>query len=328
MSFDRPLFLLVCLLAPLELLIARKRLPRLRRSLELLAGPGRREAAGSIYSIASIYGALASALFLVSAGLALAGPAWGSRAVSTEVSGLEAAFVLDVSRSMEVREGGETRLSAARSVVREILKAAPQASFSLVAAKGGAVLLVPMTDDLDAIDSALDYADPETLSQAGTDLESGIEEALDSFTDHEARGHLVILLSDGGEHGAQALRAASKAAKKQARILVIGVGGSEALPVPGPGGRPLLDSRGSSILSALEPTLLRAIAAASGGRYLEASEPDSAAAIRAELAIQGKGGRRTDYEVQDRTELFAGLAALFLALRILASMLSVAGGRP
>jgi Ca-activated chloride channel family protein len=229
---------------------------------------------------------------------------------------------------MEVRENGATRLATARSAVREMLKAAPQASFSLVAAKGGAVLLVPMTDDLDAIDSALDYADPDTLSQAGTDLESGIEEALDSFTDREARGHLIILLSDGGEHGAQALRAASKAAKKRARILVIGVGGSEALPVPGSGGRPLLDSRGSSILSALEPTLLRAIAAASGGRYFEASEPDSAAAIRAELAIQGKGGRRTDYEVQDRTELFAGLAALFLALRILASMLSVVGGRP
>jgi Ca-activated chloride channel family protein len=277
--------------------------------------------------VASIYGALASALFLLSTGLALAGPAWGSRAVSTEVSGLEVAVVLDVSRSMEVRENGATRLESARSVVREILAAAPQASFSLVAAKGGSVLLVPMTDDLDAIDSGLDYTDPDTMSQTGTDLESGIDEALASFTDREARGHLIVLLSDGGEHGAQALRAASRAAKKKARILVIGVGGPDALPVPGPDGRPLLDSRGAAIGSALEPTLLRAIAAASGGRYLEASDPASAAGLRAELAVQGRGGRRTDYEVQDRTELFAGLAALFLALRILASMLSVAGGR-
>jgi Ca-activated chloride channel homolog len=328
MSFDRPLFLLVCLLAPLELLIARLRVPRLRRSLALLAGPERRERALSIYSTASIYGALASALCIVSVGLALAGPAWGSRAVSSEVSGLETALVLDVSRSMEVSESGVTRLAAAKSVVRELLKAAPRASFSLVAAKGGSVLLVPMTDDLDAIDSSLDYANPDTLSASGTDLESGIETALSSFTDREARGHLIVLLSDGGEHGAQALRAAAKAAKNKTRILAIGVGSGDPLPVPGPDGRPLLDSRGRAIGSALEPALLQAIASASGGRYFEASDPGSAAAIKAELGLQGKGGRRTDYEAQDRTELFAGLAALFLALRILSSLLSVAGGRP
>lgn len=327
MSFDRPDLLLICLLAPLELLIARGRAPRLRSSLELLAGPEERERLGSRYALASIYGALASALFLLSAGLALAGPAWGSRAVSAETSGLEVAVVLDVSRSMEVSEGGQTRLAAAKAAVRELLDAAPSASFSLVAAKGGSTLLVPMTEDLDAIDSGLDYAGPETLSAVGTDLESGIEAALASFSEREAKGRLIVLLSDGGEHGAQALRAASKASKRGAPIFAIGVGGSEALPVPGPEGGPLLDARGRAVRSALEPALLRSVASASGGRYIEASDPAAALTMKAELASLGQGGRRTNYEVQDRTELFACLAALFLAARVLASILATAGGR-
>jgi len=201
MSFQHPGFLWLLALIPLELLIARRRAPRLLATLELLAGPASRRAKGGAYAAASVYGAAASTVFLAAAALALAGPAWGSRAVAAERTGLEVAVVLDVSRSMDVRDGPGSRLDAAKSLLRGLTRAAPGASFSLVAAEGEAVLLVPMTEDLEALDAALDYADPETISSGGSDIGKGLREGLESFTADSGANRLLLLLSDGGDRG-------------------------------------------------------------------------------------------------------------------------------
>jgi Ca-activated chloride channel family protein len=272
---------------------------------------------------ASVYGAAFSFLFVLSAGFAVAGPAWGSRAVSAERSGLEVAVVLDVSRSMMVREGMATRLEAAREGVRNVLRSSPGASFSLVAAKGGAVLLVPMTEDLEAIDSGLDYADPDTLSEVGTDLEKGIKAGLASFTERSGANRVLLLFSDGGEHGSDATKAAAEAKRRHVSIIAVGVGGAEALPVPGPTGAPLLDNQGVARRSALDPRLLKSLASMTGGHYVEAGDPGTKVALQAELASLGRGGKRTEYEVQDRSGLFAILALAFLVARILAGILAI-----
>ena len=334
MSFERPELLWLLLLAPLELLLALRRAPRLRASLELLSGPRRRGAQGARYAAASVYGTAASVVLAAASALALAGPAWGVKAVASERSGLEVAVVLDVSRSMEVREGGASRLEGAKSLLRGLLRQAPGASFSLVAAKGDAVLLVPMTEDLEALDSALDYADPETTTAAGTDLGTGIRAGLESFTagsgagragaDRAGVNRALLLLSDGGDKGGEALKAAEEAKKRKTRLLAVGLGGADALPVPGPSGGPLLDAKGDAVRSALEPTLLRAVAAASGGRYLEASDSGAAQALRAELAELGRGGKRVEYESKDRSSFFILLALAALVVRVVASILAFA----
>jgi Ca-activated chloride channel family protein len=327
MTLDRPEFLWLGLLALPELLLILGRTPRLERSLGALAGPELSARLRARHATSSIYGAVFSLLFICSAVLALAGPAWGSRAVSAERSGLEVSVVLDVSRSMLARDSGASRLDQGKEIIRSLLGAAPDASFSLVAAKGDAVLLVPMTDDIEAMDSGLDYADPETLSAAGTDLDAGIRAGLASFTGKSGASRVLVLLSDGGEHGSDATAAAAEAKRRKVRIVTMGLGGSDALPVPGPTGSPLLDSHGVARRSALESEPLKRVASTSGGRYLEASDPAAQASLETELAQIGAGGKRTEYEVQDRTSLFAVLALAFLVGRILASLASQSEAR-
>lgn len=325
MSLDQPLFLWLALLAPLDLLIVLRRIPRLKASVEALAGPRRAGEIGGRYLAASIYGAAASFLFVLAACLALAGPSWGSRAVSGEKSGLELAIVIDVSRSMMVREGMQTRLALAHEEARSYLRALPGASFSLVAAKGKSILLVPMTEDVEAIDSGLDYADPETLSAIGTDLGEGVRAGLASFSSQSGSNRIILLLSDGGDQGGEAKDAAEEAKKKGVRIMVLGLGGKEALPVPGPTGEPLLDAQGRAVRSALQPSSLVALAQVSGGRYLEAADPSASSLLQTELSRLGKGGRRTEYQVEDRSGLFALLALGFLLARLLASIMALSG---
>lgn len=331
MSFARPELLFLCLLAVPELTLAAARSPRLRLSLSALAGPRKRKAAVSLFAALSSVGTAAGALFILSAALSLAGPSWGRRGSVTERSGLEAAIVMDVSRSMETAESGGTRLESAKELVRSVLSleaSSPRrASFSIVAAKGEAVLLSPMTEDLAALESALDYLGPDAVTTAGTDLERGLAAGIASFTSSHPGDRLILLLSDGGELSGSLRRAAGEAARSRCRLLVVGVGASEPRPVPGADGSPQLDSSGARIYSSLERGSLSAAAEAGGGRYLELSDPGTRKAIIDEIASAAAGGTRIEYASADRSGDFALAALVFLAIAILADAIISAAAR-
>ncbi len=325
MSFSRPELLLLCLLVIPELVLAAARSPRLRLSLAALAGPRRRRGALSLFALLSSVGTAAGALFILSAALSLAGPSWGRRGSVAERSGLEAALVIDASRSMEAAEPGGTRLESAKALVRSILRreaaVSRRASFSLVAAKGEAVLLSPMTEDLGALESALDYLGPEVVTMAGTDLEAGVAAGIASFTSSHPGDRLILLFSDGGELSGSLRRAALEAARSRCRLVAVGVGGPEPLSVPGPDGNPLLDSSGGRILSSLERSTLSAAVEAGGGRYLELSDPGTRKAVADEIAAAAAGGTRVEYVAADRSGDFAAAALAFLVIALLADAL-------
>jgi Ca-activated chloride channel family protein len=252
--------------------------------------------------------------------------------MAQERSGLELAFVLDVSRSMEARDGAPTRLESAKGMIRALVRSSLAASregslsFSLVAAKGDAVLLAPMTEDAEAIDVGLDYANPDTLSAKGTDLGRGIAAALSSFSSAGGSGRLLVLLSDGGELSGSAKAEAAKAKLAQARFIAVGLGGAEPVPVPGVDG-PALDEKGLPARSALDAALLRSAAAEAGGRYLDGSDPSAPAALAAEVAAARQGGVRIEYERVDRTGLFAFLSLAFLLSAMGAEAFASRGGK-
>jgi hypothetical protein len=190
-----------------------------------------------------------------------------------------------------------------------------------------------MTEDIEAIDDALEYAGPDTLTAKGTDLGRGISAGLSSFGSAGAGTRILILLSDGGELSRSARAAAEEVKRAKTRFIAVGFGGSEAVLVPGasePGGfsRPALDAKGLPARSALDSGLLRSLAAAAEGRYLEGAEASTIGALASEVAGARLGGTRIEYEALDRTGLFAALALGFLLAAILAEMLASKGRRP
>ncbi|HTX74430.1 MAG TPA: VWA domain-containing protein [Rectinemataceae bacterium] len=340
MSFSHPAFLWLALLAIPELLLSRLRFGRLRIAVAALVGPRRRDVAVGDFANASFLGSAAAALCLLCFAVCLAGPSWGSRGSAAERSGVEAVFVLDVSRSMLVRDVPPDRLEAAKSLIREIIHAtgsnpeaaslrattggrAGAASFALVADKGDAVLLSPMTEDVDSIDSALDYADPDTLTSPGTDIERGLQVGIAAFSANSASDRLLILFSDGGELSGAMSREAEALRLAHVRFLAVGIGSGSPAFVPGPGGSPVLLSNGLPAKSALQADRLRGFAAAAGGRYLDGSEPGTPGALGQELTEARRSGTRVETRSVDRSSLAAGFALLFLLAAILADMAAV-----
>jgi Ca-activated chloride channel family protein len=331
-NFARPELLWLALLGLFEVLLGLRRIPRHRESLEKIAGPRRRGRAGRLFAGFSWSSCISAALFFAVAARAAAGPSWGSRGVRAERQGLEAAIVLDVSRSMEATDAQPTRLDAAKRIIGSLLhgpeagQGAKGTSFSLIAAKGGAVLLAPMTEDEIAFEDALVYATPEVTTVPGTDLESGIRLGLSSFTRLGVQGRVLLLFSDGGELTGSARSACQAAISAGARLLVVGVGGRKPVPVPGPEGSALVGPHGP-IRSALDRERLRFLAAAGRGRYLEASDPGLVAALNLELSKARGSGTRIEYQPVERRGLFAFLALILLCASILSSLLATRGAR-
>jgi Ca-activated chloride channel family protein len=332
-NFTRPEMLWLCLLVPVDFLVARIRTASMRASVEALAGPRNRERVSLIYTAASFYGAVAGALFIVFAALAMAGPTWGSRGSAAERSGLEATFVLDVSRSMLAADASPNRLEAAKALIRGLIHGEGRqggagggsASFALVAVKGDAVILSPMTEDIDSLDEALDYADPDTMTAPGTDLERGIQVGIEAFSPSSAADRVLLLFSDGGELSGSMLSEEQALRQSHIRFIAVGLGGSSPVAIPGPDGSPLLLPSGLPVRSALQADKMRNLAAAVGGRYLDGRDTGTSASLAGELAKARRGGTRVEIESVDRSGLAALLALLFLLAAILADMASTRG---
>ncbi len=80
-------------------------------------------------------------------------------------------------------------------------------------------------------------------------------------------------------------------------------------------------------MSVLDGASLRSLAAVAGGRYLDAKDAGTRAALASEFSADRGTGVRIEYERFDRGDLFAFLAFAFLLASIVSELLSSRGAR-
>lgn len=311
MSFYRPESLWLLLAVPLILLVALPRYFRARAALAALGAEAGLGGFGARYWIE----AAGFALFAAAAAVAAADPAWGSERVAERRAGLDVAVAVDVSRSMLAADAAPTRLARARSEVAAIIAANPGARFSVVAFKGSAVELVPLTDDAEALAGALDALDPGMLSSTGTDLEAGVAAAARSFGDDLDSARVVLLCSDGESLAGDAGRAARDAAEGGARVFCLGIGSPEGSRVAFGDGGQLRDSKGAAVVSRLDEPALRRIAAETGGLYAAAGDQQAMGELSRAISDAARGGEGSSFRMRPvrRYGLFAAIALAALA---------------
>ena len=192
----------------------------------------------------------------------------------------------------------------------------------IVSFNDGGVITQTPTDDKDALHAAIDRLTPD----GGTALPQGIFTSLNAIAEESIElpeggiddlatadigffgSSVVVLLSDGEQTQANDPGAVVQlAANAGVRITTVGVGSPDGTVVE-------LD--GFNIATALDEELLRDIADATGGSYLQATtEADLTEiydTIDLELTVRG--------ESVEITALFAAAGALLLVLSGLASM--------
>ena len=267
-------------------------------------------------------------LGLVAVVLALAELKYGFTWEEVTREGVDIVVALDVSDSMLVEDaesaGRLSRLERAKREIADLLDLLQGDRIGLVAFAGTAFLECPLTLDYGAATIFLDTLDTDLIPVKGTDLAEAIQVSLRAFEGSGSSSQAIILITDGEDHGGQALEAAQQAKLAGVRIFTIGIGRDEGAPIPGRGGGFRKDRRGDIVLSRLDEPTLQKIALETGGRYVRSVTGDVdleqiySQGIKAVLEDQELGSKRRQ-RWEERFQWLVGLALVCLMLEPLIS---------
>ena len=300
------------LVVPAALLLGRATVLR-RRALGRLTGDDAAAPAGSAGLRArAAHVMLAISLLLILA--ALCRPQWGEVALQEQTQGVDIVIALDVSRSMLADDLVPTRLAAAKEAVGALLPKLKGDRVGLVAFSGSAFVVCPLTTDYGLFGALLADVGPDTLPQGGTALAGALVEGLRAFDQTTAHGRVLVVISDGEDHGADL--AAAVAALRGAGVTVhaVAAGTTDGALIPLAGGGFLKDRQGAVVKSRLQPDTLAAIVATTGGRVRDlASDRETLARLQTTGLFSGQRGQFAVAR-QQRVERFQIPLALALLL--------------
>jgi Ca-activated chloride channel homolog len=266
-----------------------------------------------------------SYLFLT---LALARPQVGTKLETIQHRGLDIMIALDISASMLAEDIKPNRLLKAKSVISSLITQLRGDRIGLIAFAGSSFVQCPLTTDYATFREFLAAVQPTTISHTGTQLRIAIVTAVSSLKTESDDFKVLIILSDGEDHGAGAIEAAESAFKAGIRIYCVGVGSAaEGVPIPlrNPRGNLLgykKDQDGRLVITRLNETLLREIAQTAGGVYFRATpdgtEVNSLSKDLASLETRAFEEQRFTHYVE-RFQYFLALALLFLVWEFLSA---------
>lgn len=149
--------------------------------------------------------------------VALAAPRWGSAEQTRAASGADVLLVLDCSRSMLAADLHPNRMEAARRKAQDLLRLAPDTRLALMPFAAIPVLRCPLTGDHQAIAEMLADCSPELFpaeaGYQGTAIGAAVTEGLGVLGRQVERGQAILVMSDGSDDDAEAVKRAAEAAK-------------------------------------------------------------------------------------------------------------------
>jgi len=208
--------------------------------------------------------------------IALLDPRWGMVNRTERMEGVDVVLVADLSTSMLCEDIGESRLERLRRIVLDLMGRSSGHRLGLVFFASQAYPVVPLTFDYEVISLWLQEANPLLIENQGSDLEDGINKALDLFESAALSHRVMVVLSDGEDMEHQPLRAAARAASRGVQIITVGIGTPAGGKIPlrgtSPQGTTFFTVNGEEVVTHLRSDILKDIANKTGGIFLEGTE--------------------------------------------------------
>ena len=199
----------------------------------------------------------------------------GTEAIAARRISADIMVVLDVSKSMLAEDAAPNRLARAKADIAEFVDRVTGHRVGLVAFRGRAAVMSPLTTDYGFFHLVLKGVDTSSVSRGGTRIGDAIDKAVATFGVNRGVSRVMLLITDGEDHDSYPLDAVEEAVNAGIRIVAIGFGsetGSEiTLTDPDTGAKSLLvDSDGVVVRSRLDGELLRELALRTEGVYVPA----------------------------------------------------------
>lgn len=212
-------------------------------------------------------------LLLALAGIiiALVNPKIGTKMETVKREGIDIVFAIDVSKSMLAEDVAPSRLEKSKQIVSQIINQLGTDRIGIIGYAGSAYPVLPITSDYSVAKMFLQSMNTDIVSSQGTAISDAIELSA-SFFDDPQTSKLVILVSDGEDHGEGSQEAAEKAKEKGIKLITVGVGTEKGGPIPlkrnGITESFKRDNAGEVVVTKLYPDALKSIALATGGGYV------------------------------------------------------------
>ena len=268
-------------------------------------------------------------LFIVAYGLliiAAADPQIGSKIEEEKRKGADLMILLDVSNSMLSQDIPPSRLENAKQAIAQLIDNLHSDRIGIIVFAGEAYVQLPMTTDYSAAKLFLSTINTNMVPTQGTAIGSAIDMGMRSFDFKDGTGKSMIIITDAENHEDDAVAAAKNATEKDVMVNVIGIGSEQGAPIPiYENGKQVgfhADSTGKTVISKLDETMGKEIAAAGQGTYVRATNANSGLNIVMDQI--NKVQRKTidsksfkDYE--DRFQFFLAIALIVLIVEFFIS---------
>lgn len=203
--------------------------------------------------------------------IALVNPKIGTRTETIKREGVDIVFALDVSKSMLAEDVAPSRLEKSKQLVSQIINSLGSDRIGIIGYAGSAYPVLPITTDYSVAKMFLQNMNTDMVSSQGTAISDAITLA-GTFYDNPQTSKLLILLSDGEDHGEGSEEAAAEAQKKGIKIITIGLGTEKGGPIPlkvnGRIESYKKDNTGETVITKLYPDALKTIAERTKGGYV------------------------------------------------------------
>ena len=260
-------------------------------------------------------------LAFASLSVALVNPKNGTKLETVKREGIDIVFAVDVSKSMLAEDIAPNRLDKSKQLVTQIINNLASDRVGIIAYAGKAFPQLPITTDYASAKMFLNNMNTNMLSSQGTAIGEAIKLSKTYFDNQDQTNRVLVIISDGEDHGAEAIEMAKQASEEGIRIFTIGVGDVKGGPIPikerGVISYYKKDNRGETVITRLNETTLKDIAGEAKGAYINGkSTVDVVSTIRTILNKMDK----TEFEAKqfadfkDQFQWFIGFAILFLIL--------------
>jgi Ca-activated chloride channel family protein len=248
--------------------------------------------------------------------VAAARPQWGEKLQVVKGHGIDVVIALDASRSMLATDIPPSRLERAKVQIGSLLDNLSGNRVGIVAFAGSAMVMCPLTTDVEAAKLFLDLIDPSNMPRPGTNIQHAVEEAASLFGPAEEASKALVLITDGDNLDGDPSLATRLALENHIRLFAVGVGTPEGSTIPeaqSSGTSYQKDENGKIVMSRLGERLLLVMAKATDGRYFRSESINLDALISALDQIQKKnisGGEYVEYEERYQSFLLAAFLLL------------------
>ena len=253
--------------------------------------------------------------------IGIVNPQVGTKLEEIKRKGADLMICLDVSNSMKAEDLQPNRLEKAKQAITKLLDKLEGDRIGIVVFAGQAYVQLPITTDYSAAKLFLESINTDLIPTQGTDIGAAINLSMESFGKDEGKNKAIVIITDGEDHEAAAVKAAEAAAEKGIAIHTIGMGSAEGAPIPIYRGTVRegfkKDKEGNTIVTKLNEQNLQEIASAANGIYVRASNSDAGLnnvldAINKLEKKQFDSKMYSDYE--DRFQWFISASLLFLLI--------------